>query len=84
MRSYQDPLYTEARKEVRKRDKYRCRMPGCSNKKKLQVHHIIPCSRAPHLRYEISNLITLCRDCHDSIKNQEHHYEALFFEIVNS
>lgn len=82
-RNYQDPAYEEFRKAVRKRDQYRCRMPGCKCKKRLQVHHIRRWAISRILRYEISNGITLCYACHKSIKNQEHLYEAMFTEIVN-
>lgn len=82
-RNYNDPAYEDFRKRVLKRDKYKCRMPGCSYDKKLQVHHIQKWSTASSLRYEISNGITLCPNCHKSIKGQEHHYESLFMEIIN-
>lgn len=84
-RNYDDPAYADFRKQVLKRDKYMCKMPGCSyaNKKYLQVHHIKKWSTASSLRYEITNGITLCHNCHKSIKGQEHHYEPLFTEIIN-
>ena len=28
------------------------------------------------------NKITLCRSCHDSIKDKEHFYSSLFMEII--
>lgn len=81
-RNYEDPLYKEARSRTLKRDKYTCQMPDCKSKKRLNVHHIRPWSQAATLRYETYNLITLCRKCHDSIKDREHHYVVLFSEIV--
>lgn len=51
--------------------------------KNLQVHHIRKWSTASSLRYEISNGITLCYNCHKSICGKEHHYETLFIEIIN-
>ena len=68
MRNYDDPVYKDFRIKVLKRDKFKCKMPGCKNKKNLQVHHISKWSGASALRYEISNGITLCRYCHKSIK----------------
>lgn len=82
-RNYDDPAYEQFRKQVLKRDKKRCMMPGCGAKQKLQVHHIKKWSRASSLRYEISNGITLCKNCHNSITGKEHHYETLFREIIN-
>jgi 5-methylcytosine-specific restriction endonuclease McrA len=82
-RNYDDPAYTDFRKEVLKRDKKTCMMPGCGRKTNLQVHHIQKWSRASSLRYETSNGITLCKYCHYSIKGKENHYENLFKEIVD-
>lgn len=82
-RNYNCPAYEQFRKDVLKRDKYHCRMPNCNNKKNLHVHHIKKWSKAYSLRYDISNGITLCKYCHQSIANKESHYETLFTEIIN-
>jgi len=82
-RNYDDPAYKDFRKAVLKRDKGKCAMPGCGKKKQLQVHHIKKWSRASSLRYEVSNGITLCRQCHDSIKGYESQYEVFFRVIVD-
>jgi len=81
-RNYSDPVYEKWRKDILKRDNYRCQMPNCKNKTRLQVHHIKRWASASTLRYEISNGITLCKQCHDSIKGKEHHFESLFRNIV--
>lgn len=36
----------------------------CGRNNNLEVHHVIPWHIKPELRYESSNLITLCRECH--------------------
>ena len=82
MRNYNDPVYKETRTRVLKRDKFKCQMPGCKKKKKLNVHHIERWADAAHLRYETFNMITLCRECHDSIKDKESHYDPLFQDLV--
>lgn len=82
-RNYDDPAYKDCRLKTLKRDKYRCKMPGCKSKSKLQVHHIRTWSHASSLRYEVTNCITLCKNCHESIKGKESHYESLFTEIVH-
>ncbi len=82
-RNYSDPVYRDFRKNVIKRDKGKCKMPGCKSRKNLQVHHISKWSNAHALRYETSNGITLCRKCHESITGKESHYEKLFREIIN-
>jgi len=38
----------------------------CGSKFILAVHHFFPKSQFGHLRYEESNAVTLCRDCHFS------------------
>jgi 5-methylcytosine-specific restriction endonuclease McrA len=81
-RNYNDPAYEDFRKRVLKRDGKKCMMPGCDSKKNLNIHHIRKWSSAASLRYEISNGITLCRECHKSITGKETHYESLFMELI--
>lgn len=50
--------------DIKKRDNYTCQDCGSKNKKYLQAHHIKSWSEFPHLRYELSNGITLCTKCH--------------------
>ncbi|NDD83988.1 HNH endonuclease [bacterium] len=81
-RNYNDDAYAQWRKDVFKRDGRRCKMPGCKSRINLQAHHIQKWSTASSLRYDLSNGITLCRKCHDSIKGKENHYVNLFKIIV--
>jgi len=81
-RNYNDPVYSEWRKRVLSRDKYKCQMPNCNHKKYLQVHHITKWSSASMLRFEIDNGITLCVKCHKEVTRNEHFYEKMFSEIV--
>lgn len=82
-RNYNDEEYRKTRAIVKKRDGRKCQMPGCDKKRQLEVHHIKKWSSAATLRYEPDNMITLCHDCHKSIKGMEVHYEALFIQIVH-
>lgn len=82
-RNYNDPQYEKFRKDVLKRDRYKCQMPRCKNKKPLHVHHIRTWAGASSLRYDVSNGITLCKYCHQDITGKETHYEKLFREILN-
>ncbi len=50
------------RREVLSRDRHRCRRPGCTNTRFLEVHHLTP--RARGGGNEPGNLITLCAACH--------------------
>lgn len=81
-RNYKDPLYKEWRKKIYSRDNHCCQWPGCNNRKKLNAHHIRKWSNFPGLRFEPTNGITLCRDHHNMIKNQEEIYESVFYRIV--
>lgn len=81
-RNYNDPIYDEWRRRVRKRDGYKCQMPSCGSKKNLQVHHIRKWSTASNLRYDVDNGILLCKWCHRNITKHEELYESLFIDIV--
>ncbi len=83
MRQYDDPAYKRFRTDVLKRDKFKCQMPNCKNRRKnnLNVHHIQKWAGAAALRFDPSNGITLCSRCHKSITGKESHYETLFREI---
>ena len=77
------PVYIDWRNKVLKRDGFACQMPSCKIKKRLQVHHITPWSESSSLRYEISNGITLCYNCHKEVTKKEGAYVGLFFSIVS-
>lgn len=48
---------------VFRRDKFRCRVVGCEERR-LQAHHIAPWADFPHLRFDVSNGVTLCKAHH--------------------
>lgn len=80
MRNYNDSFYKKFRSEVLKRDKYTCQM--CKSKKRLQVHHLSKWASSPTLRYERTNGITLCFNCHKTVTKKEIFYEKFLFMIV--
>jgi 5-methylcytosine-specific restriction endonuclease McrA len=83
VRDFGDPIYKDWRKKVLRRDSYKCQMPGCKRRgKRMQVHHIQKWSAASSLRYETSNGITLCWDCHKEVNGKEGIYSGLFYGIV--
>jgi 5-methylcytosine-specific restriction endonuclease McrA len=53
-----------AREAARRRDGERC--TRCGSTRNLQVHHIVPLSEGGD-RFALSNLTTLCRDCHAKV-----------------
>lgn len=82
-RDYKDPKYREWIGKVKRRDKH-CKWPGCKSKKKLQAHHILTWSRYPHLRFILTNGITLCKQHHDMTKHKEEQYAPMFMRIIAS
>ena len=58
------------------RDGHRCRQ--CGAKKKLVGHHIKTRKEFPELRYDINNIITLCKDCERTL----HSMQEIFGELL--
>lgn len=61
---YKDPEYLRWRKMVLSRDNSICQFCGIQNVKFISAHHIKSYKEYPSLRFELSNGITLCRECH--------------------
>ena len=57
------------RVQALERDSYECQ--ECKQrgvlKRATEVHHIVPIRRAPWLRLVLTNLISLCKECHSGI-----------------
>jgi len=70
------PIYKRWQISIYKRDKYRCQLCGGSNN--LNANHIKRFSEYPELRFEISNGITLCFNCHKAIRGKENEWENRF------
>jgi hypothetical protein len=62
--------FSNTKAYVLDRDNYRCQNKKCTSKcKKLEVHHII--FRSNNGSDEASNLITLCKACHDDLHDEK-------------
>ena len=72
------------RKTVLERDNNTCQWPGCTNKDKLEVHHIKPYSRYLNLRFNPYNGITLCKECHQKTFGKEDFYAVMLTKKVFS
>jgi hypothetical protein len=81
-RDYSDPIYKKWRQQIYSRDNFICQWPGCAKNKKLQAHHIYKWSDFPGLRYHINNGITLCKDHHKLITNNEDSYRQFFSQLI--
>jgi hypothetical protein len=67
---FRDPQYCNWRNAVLARDQYICQKCGrkCKRHEKgLAAHHIKPYAAFPALRFELTNGITLCRNCHMAV-----------------
>lgn len=73
--------YKNWRSAVFQRDDYTCQL--CHDRGgKLSAHHIRLFSQHPELALEVANGITLCWQCHASIRGKESQYEVQFFAIT--
>lgn len=59
--------YREWRRLVFERDNYTCQHCQDATGGNLHAHHIQTWAEFPDLRYEVSNGLTLCRDCHEKV-----------------
>lgn len=58
--------YIKWAQEVKKRDHYTCQICGRKGIA-LQSHHMNAWASYPALRYDVSNGVTLCLDCHERL-----------------
>lgn len=66
----QSTEYRQWRKSVFERDNYTCQVCGVSGGE-LNAHHIKPFSVYPDLRFDVSNGLTLCKQCHINVHKAE-------------
>ena len=79
-RDFNDPKYKACRRAAKSRDKFKCVL--CGSKRRLQVHHIKRWADYPELRYELSNLVTLCYQCHKKMWNKEEEYAGILSNAI--
>lgn len=74
--------YKTWRRMVFSRDGFVCQMPGCENKHNIHAHHIVPIYEDGSLAKDVSNGITLCRECHEKTYGHESDFAEMFLTIV--
>jgi hypothetical protein len=62
------PEYKQWRSDVFERDNWTCQTCGIRGTN-LEAHHIKSWAKFPELRYELSNGVTLCKECHKLTEN---------------
>lgn len=71
------------RATVFKRDNYTCVL--CyQHFDRMEAHHIYPWATYSELRYEVSNGVTLCSDCHDAIRGNHADFAERFAQYVRT
>ena len=71
-RMYVQAIGRDFLKSVMARDHFCCRRCGSgkTGPRSLHVHHIRPWAGNPDLRFDESNALTLCRDCHSWVHSK--------------
>ena len=57
-------------------------MCGSRKRYELEVHHLITWANSPTLRYERTNGICLCKQCHKQVTGYESSYATYLNELV--
>jgi hypothetical protein len=78
-----DSNYKLWRKEVYKRDGWKCKVGNCECKGKIVAHHILPWRSNPELRYQANNGITLCHAHHPIKRAEEKRLEGYFKKLIS-
>ena len=67
---YKTGNWQRARKLALQRDNYLCQMQASKKCTKIatEVHHLKPLEEFPELGLELSNLVSVCRQCHELTK----------------
>lgn len=78
-----DPAYWGWRRDVNRRDDYKCRISNIDCNGRIEVHHILSWREFPELRYNVNNGITLCQFHHPRKRNEEKRLIPVFQGLVS-
>lgn len=72
--AYAQAMWKAIKKAVFNRDRYKCRKCGAdlsnAGPKERHTHHLRPWAKAPALRFDIDNIICICRKCHETVHSR--------------
>lgn len=70
--NYDPKRWAPLRERALRRDKYRCRECARFGRRVQaeRVHHAWPSEEFPELRWELWNLVSLCKSCHDRMHDR--------------
>lgn len=82
---YKNSRWWKLRLRVLERDHFECQV--CASvggySRAAEVHHILPAESFRHLFYQEDNLVSLCRDCHDTVHNRGYNgVESAYPEFI--
>ncbi len=77
------PNWQKRRLQIFERDAFSCTQCG-NTEDELHVHHKIYFPGFEAWEYHDSDLITLCKKCHNKENNREKHEEYLLYSLRNS
>lgn len=75
--------YGNWRKEIWKRDGFKCKINNKDCNDRIEAHHILGFTKYPELRYDINNGITLCHFHHPRVREEEKRLIPTFQELVS-
>jgi 5-methylcytosine-specific restriction protein A len=70
---YASSEWRAVRRRVLARDGYLCTNCGqdCKGDRTRHLHHLKPWAEYPELRFDVDNIVTLCRGCHHDEHRKE-------------
>ena len=79
-----DPARQEWTRNVKNRDRWRCRLSDENCRGRIEAHHIVPWSESPGQRYKINNGISLCHAHHPRKSDDVKKLTPIFQELVKA
>ncbi len=78
-----DYRYRDWSRQIKIRDKWKCKINNRDCKGRLESHHILNWKDYPKLRYDINNGITLCHFHHPRARKKEKRLRTYFKKLIS-